>query len=494
MNNEEVSSILDLDDGNPLHENISIQNNILSFHHFDCINFSINVTNNGTYSIVYSPENDICFRKIKSANIHTSVKDIKQLEFTNCNIDAFYCDYDVGIVAILMTLSTFNYWVMSENFKEIKVSKPIKVSGEIKEIDIRATHFSENVEFNLNNKSGSCNINFQWSHFDKKLKIRNIDNFNTNEDAQKNKAVVEQLNIIDCTCGRDAYIRIGYLSVKDFKLSNLRNPENSELNIGDCHFEKFQLSNFRNMGKFKLYNINILENEYKTNIANNEIFQIDNTSIGNSDFQSLYLTSFNKVVMFDNIFANVLYSNVKWTKDIEVDECGKSDTTIMANKRDSYRTLKNVALANRDQQEALSFYSKEMEEHKKIIDKNNKWYNIDRVMLFFNYHTNNFGLNWWRPLWLILVIALFFYVIFSLILIIDNNFYLDFDIPKSILNYFYIINPIQNIEIVHKEYCNILISKLCCSLIYILLFIFRLIEGLLLYQAVQAFRKYTRKL
>jgi hypothetical protein len=45
----------------------------------------------------------------------------------------------------------------------------------------------------------------------------------------------------------------------------------------------------RNIGKFKLYKTNILENE------KGQSFQIDNTSIGDADFQGVNLLSFDAV-------------------------------------------------------------------------------------------------------------------------------------------------------------------------------------------------------
>ena len=40
--------------------------------------------------------------------------------------------------------------------------------------------------------------------------------------------------------------------------------------------------------------------------------------------------------------------------------------TEIAKKRDSYRVLKNISLENNDQPQALVFYAKEMQYHKKL--------------------------------------------------------------------------------------------------------------------------------
>jgi hypothetical protein len=117
---------------------------------------------------------------------------------------------------------------------------------------------------------------------------------------------LNKLHLKDCSVNDGVYLRIGFVSVEDFVLSNLKLPQNTELSIGDCHFKNFQLTNFRNIGNFKLYKINILKikHEYFDNpceedeTEGNKKFQIDNTSIGKTDFQSINLSSFTEIKIF----------------------------------------------------------------------------------------------------------------------------------------------------------------------------------------------------
>jgi hypothetical protein len=43
---------------------------------------------------------------------------------------------------------------------------------------------------------------------------------------------------------------------------------------------------------------------------NNKKFQIDNTSIGKTNFQSINLSSFTEIKIFDNIFTEIDYTNI----------------------------------------------------------------------------------------------------------------------------------------------------------------------------------------
>ena len=339
-------------------------------------------------------------------------------------------------------------------------------------------------------KSSNGSLIFKSCNFVKKFKIRNTEN-ETYEEQQKNKAKLKELYIIDCTADNEAYLRIGFLDVQDFKLENLRNPPNAELNIGDCHFHNFELANFRNLGKFKLFKINIIKNKEKgiDETKNNCEFNINNTSIGDTDFQSLYLDDFETVRMFDNILSGIDYTNIKWKTEIKVGQFNDDDVEL-AKKRDTYRVLKNVAQKNNDAPQALEFYVEEMKNHRKITKSNNGIFSIDRMVLGFNYWTNNFGLNWWRPIWVLFLAGIVFYALLLLSLRLDWWFEfipLQEETTKIVGNFFVFLNPTHKIEFIGCK-------NSWGGFAYGIDFAFRLIEGLLIYQTIQAFRKYSRKL
>lgn len=342
------------------------------------------------------------------------------------------------------------------------------------------------------------NILFDKCTFKKILKIKNIEKCDKEnkidcyEKYQLNKAYIGELKIIDCIAKDNVYLRIGFLEINNFLLSNLKLPNNAELNIGDCHLHNFELSNFRNIGILKLYKINTLKNE--TN--NNETFNINNTSIGNADFQSLNLTSFKTIIMFDIIFSNVNYINVKWgglDRDIEVGECEENTDTQKAKKKNTYRILKNVAIKNNDQPQALIFYQKEMDNHWSITKWKKEFSN--KLMLAVNKYTNNFGLNWWLPILMIFGISVIFYYLLlgslglnflnvSICELIDGRF--DDIFTDDANKIFEFLNPTHKVEFIAKGYWN--------GWTYFLDFSFRIIESLLAYQSIQALRKYSRKL
>ena len=318
--------------------------------------------------------------------------------------------------------------------------------------------------------------------------------------ARQTKLHLNKLHLKDCSANDGVYLRIGFVSVKDFVLSNLRLPQNAELNIGDCHFENFTLTNFRNVGKFKLYKINDLNIQHryfngtpyqKDETKNNIKFQIDNTSIGKTDFQSLNLSGFNQVKMFDNIFTEINYTNIIWSdKDIEVgqydnhlneNESKSEDIKLrkLKKQQDTYRTLKNVASRNNDQPQAIKFFAKEMQKHREVSIEEEKLFSSNRATLLFNKCTNDFGLSFWKPLGWLLFFSILFYS--SLLFSFTDGYN-----PKYWINILEFLSPIHKVEF---------IAEGCWSnWSYLWDFFFRIIEGLLFYQTIQAFRKYSRKL
>ncbi|CAB5501805.1 hypothetical protein THERMOS_1454 [Bathymodiolus thermophilus thioautotrophic gill symbiont] len=463
-------------------------------------------------------------RKYKVIKNKVDVKKITDLEEREQKY--YFFDIDISISDFFVTSKDIKApiqeqedlsFVCSIFNRNVSLGDRVIDSKLIHKLSFGKSDFAQELLFNFSNKeiSGThTKLEFIECNFGKKLKVRNYETIIPNyyEDDvqplpeksrypyhQQNKAQLKELKITDCTADEGAYLRIGFLDIGKFELSNLRLPQNAELNIGDCHFQYFKLTNFRNMGKFKLYKINVLPKEYDKREGYNPRFQIDNTSIGGADFQSINLVSFARVVMFDNIFTELDYTNMQWEHEIKVGQFGKAnppkvwnDSNLakflfdsyefnrveIAKKRDTHRTLKKVMIRNHDQQEVLVFYQKEMENHWQITEWKKDFGN--KITLAFNKYTNEFGLNWWKPLRLLFGVSLLFYF-----LLLCN-----LDIPICELehwrSYFEFLNPTHKTRFIAKEYWDFWS--------YAIDFLFRLIEGLLIYQTIQAFRKYSRKL
>ncbi len=121
-----------------------------------------------------------------------------------------------------------------------------------------------------------------------------------------------------------------------------------------------------------------------------------------------------------------------------------------------------------------------MQKHREDVKANKCILHGDRVTLAFNSWTNNFGLSWWKPFLILLILTPFFYwlLLCSLgipIFVLDHW--------QQITNF---LNPTHRVEFIAEGSWS--------GWTYFWDLLFRAVEGLFIYQTIQAFRKYSRKL
>ncbi len=282
------------------------------------------------------------------------------------------------------------------------------------------------------------------------------------------KIKIRKLAFMNNTVATGTLIRFGYLDVDNFHFENMRNPINSEINIGECDFNKFILRNIRNSGKFRIYRINAKRTEEE-----NETFILTDSSLGDSEFQNVNLKCYKNVYITDNLLSGLKYTEMQWPDKLETDPENSNQK-----KKETYRNLKNVALENNDVPQAIEFYAKEMDAYSRTL-KETTGKTIDKLILQFNCCTNRFGLNWVLPIIWILGLGSISYILLlwpcSSIGDLDNWG-----------KFFVFLNPTHKTEFVCKGYWGFST--------YLIDFLFRAIEATLIYQTIVAFRKFTRKL
>ena len=284
------------------------------------------------------------------------------------------------------------------------------------------------------------------------------------------KIKIKKLAFIGNTVEENALIRFGYLDVDRFTLRDIRNPMNSEINIGECVFKKFTLQSLRNLGKFRMYNINVGRDRQQ-----DSILIISDSSFGDSEFQNVNLRCYMQAVIKDSLFSGLKYTVLKWPDAFKTDLVDSEEK-----KQDTYRLLKNVAQENHDAPQAIEYYAGEMETYLRVLSKQ-KGRHIDKAILAINRRTNNFGLNWVLPIGWILLCGSIFYILllYSLSLSPSNLGYWD--------QFFVFLNPAHS-----SAFIGAPVDWGFWS--YTIDFLFRIIETTLIYQTIIAFRKYSRKI
>ena len=371
------------------------------------------------------------------------------------------CTFSNGIILSNVTFQ------QSLIFDSVSFTGTLKISGctfqtleivspEVKEIELVGNTFLEKFKLSITEGEQYENIQILYGI-----------NGTQHKKALK-KACIKKLAFMENKIEKGALIRFGYLNVGKCCISNIRNPIDSEINIGDCNFTKFAILNLRNAGKFRIYRINDEEKKMKyTSLV------LQDSSFGDSEFQSVDFSQYERAFVTDCLFTDLKYNRLKWHKDIKTQKTHPDER-----ERETYRILKNVAQQNNDAPQAIEFYAKEMKSYSEVL-QNSEGRCLDKIILWFNHLTNKFGLNWFFPILWILALGAVLYV--SLL----HSLSLDIGDGNNWGEFFVFLIPTHRLEFIGEG---------CWTYhTYLVDFLFRVIEAPLIYQAIVAFRKFTRK-
>jgi hypothetical protein len=152
--------------------------------------------------------------------------------------------------------------------------------------------------------------------------------------------------------------------------------------------------------------------------------------------------------------------------------------------RETYRIIKNEFTKEGNSIEALKYYSYEMTIFEKEVENSKNL--DDRILLWLNKNSNNFGTSWRCGIIFTLLIAILFYIIFLLSFAPD----LHFDFSKSSIG-FTLRHFFEFLNVAKWDLKPFDIENYSWG--YIVLFFGRLFVAYGYYQTIQAFRKYGSK-
>ena len=261
-------------------------------------------------------------------------------------------------------------------------------------------------------------------------------------------------------------------NIKTKFLSLAGELKNSSLFLNDISFKSGVLNYFSNFGNLKVNGLKPLNTD--------SILVIKNTILGQAMISSTDFTLFNRVLLKNSNVIEIRPVNVAWCKSNNLKE------NDFATLREDFRQLKVIAAKNEDIPSKLYFQKLEMHTFLKQM-KGKRGHLIDKIILWTNYVSNDFGLNWAFALaWLMGLTVLWYtsikfclgYTIFDYTLIAD-------EIGRFLL----FLNPIHQFDKLFE------ISQMNSYLGGALFFdgISRITGAYLLYQFVSAFRKYSKK-
>lgn len=184
--------------------------------------------------------------------------------------------------------------------------------------------------------------------------------------------------------------------------------------------------------------------------------------------------TFGNIVDFQSAEFNTVLSLYKVTVKLDlnntiVDRIECNDANFIVDNRETFLTLKSVALKQNDRIKALEFHQQEYQTYFKDL----KWKQFDKWILGFEYWVSDFGASTIRAIMRLIGIILFFYLLI-------NGFHYD---TKVIVDF---ISPLSyDIDAI---FCNI------DRLDRWLFFVYKILQVILIYEIIKSFRKFSRKL
>ncbi len=437
-----------------------------------------NLNSNFIWNIIFNKRsNKTFYGKVDIINFNVN-KDLENCKFKNdfqirsCSLsilDIKKCNFSKNVILSFPNRGILNFsecHINLLNLDKKKISEVLSFKDCTWNITIKNSYIEK---LNIID-SNFTKIDINNSHFNKRVKI----SFNS-----KDKKIIWNLwELIFCS-NTISNLRVWHSKISKFEINNLKNPPNSEINLGNLIIDEFYISNIRNLWKFRIYNIN-----YSKKNNTRKLININNSSLWDSEFQNVNLNSFSTIVIYDNLLTDLKYTWISWWYMINVD---KNDNYWKL--RNTYRTLKDVAEKNNDNITALKFYSWEMNAYKMYLIK--KWFKnnkLDLTIIWFNEFSSNFWLNFIKPLFLIIIINIFF--IFT-IMLFSNDFIFTKPSFWNFNNFVWYISRWFNIT----NWLNwIFKMEIDNGLLDLLILIKNIFIWTFLYQLIQAFRKFTRKI
>ncbi|RZS93864.1 hypothetical protein [Aquimarina brevivitae] len=407
--------------------------------------------------------------------------------------------------------------------------KSLRINSLIGDISLLKSTFTDNVNLWNVEIQNSLTLNYNTFEDTFEIKASKISAFNLHGDTFKKKARLE--NRFDNAQVRETYLNKLYLTdvnlIEGFEfdgmgkeLLELKLPittsfagvlrfigwkikstnisginQNLKLIFTNTLFEKLTFNDFSNFA-------NVTFDQSGANQdSDEETFIIAaNTDFGNSKFNEFNFNSFDFINFSNTSLNDIVTINVIWFDEskIRIDSLVLNSSKSFRRIREVYRQIKQSLISQGNQIDSLEFKAKEMRAYRNelnAIDKEGGKYSLpDKIIMKVN-QTNNYGLSWWKPVWITLLLTLAFYIIELPLFSKKINytpatnwedlsttlceFWNNFDV------YWQMLNPARKFSSVYG-YNDI-------AFLYFLDFLHRLILGILIFQIIKGFRRFSSK-
>ena len=292
--------------------------------------------------------------------------------------------------------------------------------------------------------------------------------------------------VVNCSKALSGELIFSHLKVDEILITGTNN--NAQITLYKIETGLLYLKDFANYSTLQLHKINPL-NKDSTIIFYNSI-------LGATNLFSINFKKFHRLIIENSQVVDIVPTNIIWPKQIYVSQRLKSKGNYRE-LRENYRQLKQAMKKQGDAVQALRFESKEWGAHMNYLKSNYPGLRNhfgDKFILWTN-ASNDYGLNWVKPLMLLLLSTFVFLIIIVFCIDSEASFsysYADGDfrrffkrISSHFWLYFHFLNPAHSL----KHFLPELQTNFWGMFWNVLM---RLFSGYFIFQMVRAFRKYTR--
>jgi hypothetical protein len=408
--------------------------------------------------------------------------------------------------------------------------KTLRVESLIGDISIVKSKFTDWAKFWNVECSNSFTLNYNTFEDSFEIKVSRINRLNIHGDTFKRKSLFENRNNTENNISsnlNEIYITDanftesfefdgmgkklskitlpfslscqGVLKINNWKINETIISginQNLKLLFNKIDFKRIVLNEFSNFGVVNFNECSADNTNFNSADDPDSSIIISNSSFGNTKFSEFDFNSFNFINTSNVSFEGIEASNVKWFADnkLQINSLLPADEKGYRRKRELYRQIKQTLRSKGNQIDSLVFQAREMQAYRNELKKSKKYGLQDRIIMTVN-QTNNYGMNWLKPLTLILLSTLVCYALFLPLfskimeynlnndLISCSEYFTEFKSKLPALAQ--MLNPARRFSTTYGENAS-------TSLYFFDLF-HRVVLGILIFQLIKAFRRLSSK-
>ncbi|GAA4954744.1 hypothetical protein GCM10023314_30530 [Algibacter agarivorans] len=347
--------------------------------------------------------------------------------------------------------------------------------------------------------------------FQKKAKLENRGDTGTNHESSLDNIYISEANFIEgfefdgmSKELKNLTLRLspnfqGILRIigwKIFETSISGMNENLKVVFKRINFKRLQLIDFSNSGDITFERSGAENTLFKTEEDPDSSIIAYDSSLGLTRFNEFDFNSFDFIDISNVSFNGIEASNVNWFDDSKIRITTPENEAAQGfrRRRELYRQIKHTLKSSGNQIDNLMFQAREMQAYRNELKASGNYNLGDKVIMAIS-RTNDYGLNWLKPLILLIGITIVCYGI-SLPLFTKELWY-DFDLPfadfslikgvfvdnlSTLANMF---NPARRFSVTYGENVS--------TWLYFLDLLHRLFLGIFIFQIIKAFRRLAVK-